>query len=514
MPQMTAHSLTRSTAPPPAVSRASRSGPRTVVIGAGLGGLATAARLAHAGYQVTLLERHNGPGGRAGLWESEGFRFDTGPSLVLMVEYWQQLFRDVGRRFEDYVSLVQLDPNYRIHYPDGSTLEITSRLNTLLENAERIEPGVAGGLLRFLGRSGEMYRKGLAFIDRNMHEPGSMFSLEHASMLLGSGALRGLRSMVGKHVRDERLRDALTFQSLYLGLSPYESMAIYSLLPYTEIAGGLYYPMGGIHRLAASLAQLAGELGAHIRYRARVARIEQTGRKVTGVLLEDGSRVPADIVISNADLPYTYAMLLGEPHARVDRLEFSCSVVLMYLGVSRRYSRLLHHNLAVPPEMRGACEDIFRHHRMPAEPPFYVCAPSRTDASVAPPGCENLFVLVLAPSQDPARPINWAVEGPRVEAQMLERLEAFGLDGLRRHIVTRRLFTPDDFARDFGNTRGEAFGLSHSLRQIGYLRPHNRHARLSNLYFVGQSTHPGCGLPMVLISARCVAERVLEEQPV
>jgi phytoene desaturase len=501
---------------PPAIRDRSRPGTtrRAVVIGAGLGGLAAAARLAHAGYQVTVVERHGVPGGRAGLWESEGFRFDTGPSLVLMVEYWQQLFLDVGRRLEDVVKLVQLDPNYRIHYPDGSTLEITSRMNALLENVERIEPGVTPGLLRFLARSGELYQKGLSFVDRNMHTHGAMFSLEHASMLLGTGALGSLRTMVGKYVRDERLRDALTFQSLYLGLSPYESLAIYSLLPYTEIAGGLYYPMGGMHTLATALAQLSTELGATVRYGTGVARIEYTGRRVTGVLLEDGSRVPADVVVSNADLPYTYASLLGEPYPRIDRMAFSCSVVLMYLGVSRRYSRLLHHNLVVPGNMRGACEEIFSHHRMPADPPFYICASSRTDPSVAPPGCENLFVLVLAPSQDPARPIDWSVEGPRVERQMLERLEGFGLDNLRRHIVTKRIFTPDDFTRDFGNIRGEAFGLSHGVRQIGWLRPRNRHPRLSNLYFVGQSTHPGCGLPMVLISARCVAERIAEEQPV
>jgi phytoene desaturase len=484
-----------------------------VIIGAGLGGLATAARLAHAGYAVTVVERHQVPGGRAGLWESEGFRFDTGPSLVLMREYWQQLFSDVGRRFEDYVTLVQLDPNYRIHYPDGSTLEITSRINALLQNAESLQPGVSEGLLRFLARSGELYRKGLAFIDRNMHQPSAMLSSRHLGMLLGTGALGSLRRMVGRFVEDERLRDALTFQSLYLGLSPYESMAIYSLLPYTEIAGGLYYPLGGIHRLSTGLAELADELGAEVRYDARVARIEHAERRVTGVLLADGSRLPADLVVSNADLPYTYASLLGEPYTGLERMEFSCSVVLMYLGVSRRYSRLLHHNLVVPADMRQACEDIFRHHRMPDDPPFYICAPSRTDPSVAPSGCENLFVLVLAPSQDPARPIDWSVEGPRLETRMLARLEAFGLDGLRRQLMTKRLFTPDDFRLEFGNLRGEAFGLSHGIRQIGYFRPHNRHPRISNLYFVGQSTHPGCGLPMVLISARCVAERVLAEQP-
>jgi phytoene desaturase len=318
--------------------------------------------------------------------------------------------------------------------------------------------------------------------------------------------------MVGKFIADERLRDALTFQSLYLGLSPYESMAIYSLLPYTEIAGGLYYPMGGIHQLSVALAQVASELGAELRYGAAVSRIERDRSRATGVMLADGTRVAADLVVSNADLPYTYASLLGEPYPNIDRMDFSCSVVLMYLGVSRRYEQLLHHNLIVPRDMRAACEDIFRRHRMPEEPPFYICAPSRTDPSVAPAGCESLFVLVVAPSQNPGRPIDWAVEAPRLEARMLERLEAFGLEGLQQHLVTRRLFTPDDFRRDFGNLRGEAFGLSHGLGQIGYFRPHNRHPAVRNLYFVGQSTHPGCGLPMVLISARCVAERVVAEQ--
>ncbi|HEU5169857.1 MAG TPA: phytoene desaturase family protein [Gemmatimonadales bacterium] len=488
--------------------------PTAVVIGAGLGGLAAAARLAHAGFSVTVLERHEVPGGRAGLWESEGFRFDTGPSLVLMVEYWRQLFEGLGRRLEDYVSLVQLDPSYRIHYPDGSTLEVTSRLNRLLENLERVEPGVTPRFLEFLARSGELYRKGLAFVDRNMHAPRAMFSLQHLSMLLGTGALGGLRAMVGRYVRDERLRGALTFQSLYLGLSPYDSLAVYSLLPYTEIAGGLYYPMGGMHRLVLALDRLARELGAEIRYGAAAARIERSTRRAAGVRLEDGSRVAADVVVANSDLPYTYETLLGEKYPGIDRMDFSCSAVLMYLGVRRRYPGLLHHNLVVPSGMREACDDIFRRHRMPDDPPFYVCAPSRTDPEVAPAGCEAVFVLVLAPSQHPASPVDWSIEGPRVEARMLERLERFGLEELRRHLVTKRVVTPDDFTRQFGNVRGEAFGLAHGFRQIGWLRPHNRHSRLDNLYFVGQSTHPGCGLPMVLISARCVAERILDEHPV
>jgi len=217
-------------------------------------------------------------------------------------------------------------------------------------------------------------------------------------------------------------------------------------------------------------------------------------------------------VLVNADLPYAYETLLGEPYKNIDRFDFSCSAFLMYLGVDRAYPALPHHNLVVPSDLRCACADIFERHQVPADPAFYVCNPSKTDPALAPAGMENIYVLVPVPSQDPARPIDWAVEGPRLEAEMLERLERFGLTDLRRHLVTKRTFTPQDFHLELGATRGEAFGLAHGIDQVGYFRPHNRHAECTNLFFVGQSTHPGCGVPMVLISSRLVVERMLAEQ--
>jgi phytoene desaturase len=499
-------------APPP---RPRPGAPSAIVIGAGLGGLATAARLAHHGYAVTVLERHEIPGGRAGVWRSEGFTFDTGPSLVMMVEYWQKLFRDLGRRFEDYVTLVQIDPCYRVHFPDGTTHDQSSTLNRLIESCERIEPGVTPRLLQYLAKAGRMYTDGLKFIGRNMHRVTDMVNLPNLSMLGGTGALGDLQKMVGKYVTDERLKQALSFQTLYLGLSPYESLAIYSLLPYVEIAGGIHYPLGGMHQLPLALERLGGELGVQFRYNAPVQRIERDGDRVRGVVLSSGERLTADVVVTNADLPYAYDKLLGEPYKGIEEKQFSCSVVLMYVGVDRHYPHLPHHTFVVGRDMRATCEDMFERHRMPDDPPFYVVASSRTDPSQAPPGCENLFVLVLAPSQPRNRSewIDWSVEGPRVEQQTFERMETLlGMTDLRKHVVTKRLVTPQTFADRYGNLRGEAFGLSHNLMQIGYFRPHNRHATLRNLYFVGQSTHPGCGLPMVLISAECVTERVLEEQ--
>ncbi len=490
-----------------------RRGATALVLGAGLGGLAAAVRLAHAGYRVTVVEQHDVPGGRAGVWRSEGFSFDTGPSMVLMTECWQQLFTDVGRRLEDYLTLVQCDPYYRLHFADGSTLEMSSTLNRLLDNLEQIEPGCRSRALQFIADTGELYRKGLEFISRNMHRPEAMLRVGGLGFRFGARALGDLQALVRRYFRDERLQHALTFQSLYLGLSPFDSLGIYSLLAHAEMAGGIHYPLGGMHQLPLALERLGREFGVEYHYDTRVVALEKSGERVSAAVTADGRRLTADVVVANADLPYVHDALLGEPHPRAERLEYSCSVVLLYLGVNRTYPGLLHHNLVVSRDLREVCDDLFVQKRMPEDSPFYVVATTRTDPSQAPPGCENLFVLVLAPSQDPSRPIDWSVEGPRVEQRTLERLEAFGLENLRQHIVTRRLVTPDDFTRRFGNLRGEAFGLAHGLSQIGYFRPHNRHARYRNLYFVGQSTHPGCGVPMVLISAECVAERITSEIP-
>ena len=488
--------------------------PRVIVVGAGLGGLAAAARLAALGYHVTVVERHDVPGGRAGLWESRGFSFDTGPSMVMMLECWHRLFADLGRRIEDYLTLVKCDPNYRLTFADGSTLEMTTRLDQLFKNIEAMEPGCTPRARAFLKHTGELYRRGVPFISRNMNRVTSMLGAGRLGLRFGLSALGDLQRLVRKYVRDPRLQQALTFQTLYLGVSPYKALGVYGLLPFAELNGGIHYPVGGVHQLARALERLGAEFGATYQYGVAVTRLEKQGRAVTRVELADGRHLEADLVVCNADLPYAHAALLGEPHPRSERFVYGNSAVLLCLGLDRTYPNLLHHNLVMPTDLEGACRQIFSEHRVPDEPPLYVVASTRTDPGQAPPGCENVFVLVPAPSQDPARPIDWSVEGPLVEARTLARLDATLMPGLRAHIVTSRRTTPDDFTARFGNLRGEAFGLSHNFGQVGYFRPHNRHARYRNLYFVGQSTQPGCGVPMVLISAELVTQRIRAEQPV
>jgi len=308
---------------------------RAVVIGAGIGGLATAVRLAVAGYSVTVLERHDRPGGRAGRWESHGFTFDTGPSLLLMLEEWRELFSSAGRRLEDYLDLVQVDPNYKVHFPDGSVLEMTTRLNRLLEEMERLEPGCAPRVLEYLARTRQLYDTGLAYISRNFDSPLDMLRGGDLRSLTGLGALGDLQKLVGRYVKDERLQQALSFQALYLGLSPYDALAIYALLPYAELGGGIHYPMGGMHQVPLALERLGRELGVRHRYGADVARLETDASGVGAAVLADGDRVSGDLFVVNADLPWAYQHLLGEPYPGIERKRFSCSVVLMYLGLDR-----------------------------------------------------------------------------------------------------------------------------------------------------------------------------------
>jgi phytoene desaturase len=497
------------------MSKPAEGGRTVVVVGAGVGGLASAIRLAHAGYRVTVVEKSSMPGGRNGRWISEGFTFDTGPSLLMMTEYWEKLFSDVGRKFSDYLNVVQLIPNYRVHWPDGTRLELTPEINKYLAELETVEPGCGPRVLEYLAKASAMYQSGLKFISRNMTSVADMLQPGQLGALSSLGALGDLQKMVGKYVKDEKLKQVLSFQALYLGISPYDALAIYSLLPYTELGGGLHYPMGGMHELPRALERLGRELGIEFVYDAPVASLEKQNGRISAVVTGDGRRFVGDTVLVNADLPYAYRHLLGEDYPNIEKKKFACSVVLMYIGVNREYPDLLHHNFLVSQDMEATCRRLFDENRMPDDSPIYLVATSRTDKTQAPPGCENLFVLTLAPSQpaDPAKRIDWSVEGPKVEASLLERMERTWMPGLRESIVTKKLVTPDDFTANYGNLRGEAFGLNHNLLQIGAFRPQNRHASYKNLFFVGQSTHPGCGLPMGLIGAECVTDRIRAERP-
>ncbi len=485
-----------------------------LVIGAGLGGIATAARLARAGFNVKVLEKNETPGGRCSQLIRDGHRFDTGATLLLMPEVFAETYTALDERMEDHLELRRIDPTYQLRFEEGTELALTSNLNALQAQVEAIEPGSFGNLLRYLVEGHQAYHLCLErFVGRNFYHFLDYFSLQNLPLLFKLKALVKHYDNIGHYFQDPHLKAAFTFQNMYLGLSPFDAPATYSLVQYTELADGVWFPVGGIYRVIESLAAIAEAYGVHFMYNTPVKQIEVEGRRATGVVLQDGSRLGADVIVANADLPYVYAHLLPD-RAEADyleRLKYTCSAIMFYWGVDTVYPQLGTHNVFLAGDYHASFDRIFKDHLLPDEPSFYVHAPARTDPSAAPAGEDTLMVLVPAGHLDAGIAQDWDALQSRARSAVMHRLASAGIVDLEKHLKFEVSYTPCDWLSIYNLAKGAAFGLSHNFMQVGYLRPQNRHHRYGNLYFVGSSTHPGTGLPMVLLSARLTTERILKE---
>jgi len=490
-----------------------------IVIGAGIGGIATAGRLAREGHAVTVLEKGARPGGRVAVIEKDGFRFDTGPTLFLMPEVFAETYAALGERMEEHLDLVRLDPTYRAHFHDDSTLDLTSVLPEMRKQLDAIEPGSFDAFLRFMAEGYRSYNLSLEkFVGRNFYSYLQYFDLKNLPLLFQMKALVKHAANTQSYFKDPRLQAAFSFQNMYLGLSPYDAPATFTLLQYTELGDGVWFPRGGMYRPIETLEQIAAGLGVRFRYNTPVAKINVAGNRATGVTLEDGGVLPADVVVANADLPYVYSDLLPDDGsaARLYRKKFTSSALMFYWGVKGEKSpELLHHNVFLADdEYKASFDRIFNDLSLPERPSFYVNAPSRTDPSFAPRGGDSLMVLVPVGHMNADNSQDWAALTARARASVIERLEGIGVKDLAGRIVFEETMGPEEYKNRLNLAKGSAFGLSHNFLQVGYLRPHNRHARYTNLYFAGASTHPGTGLPIVLLSARLTTERILKEQTV
>jgi phytoene desaturase len=488
--------------------------PNALVIGAGIGGIATAARLACHGYRVTVLEKGERAGGRCHRLVKDGHYFDTGPTLFLMPEIYAQTFASLGERLEDHLDLRRIDPTYHIHFADGSTLAQTSDLNAMQAQLEAIEPGSFGGFLRYLYEGHRHYKLALPhLVERSFHDLLDFCNLKNLFLLFRLKLLARHYDNVGNYFDDPRLKAAFTFQDMYLSLSPYEAPATYSLLQYAELVGGVWFPLGGMGRIVEALTDIAERSGARFMYNTPVAQINVDGRRATGVTLANGRQIGADIVVANADLPYVYRCLL--PHdgmvKRLERKKYTCSTITFYWGVDKPYPQLKTHTLFLGDNYRQSFDRILKDLTLPDEPSFYVHAPARVDSSAAPHGQDTLMVVVPVGHINDAAPQNWAAIQKQARQLVLQRLAKIGVDEVDKHIKFEVSYTPLDWQSRYNLTKGATLGLGHNLMQMGYLRPQNRHARYRNLYFVGSSTHPGNGVATVLVSARLTSGRILQD---
>ncbi len=489
--------------------------PTALVIGAGIGGIATAARLAKNGYDVTVLEKNDTPGGRCNQFIEEGHRFDIGPTLFLMPEVWEETFASLGEKMSDHLDLRRIDPTYKVYFEDGLQLELTSDIGKMQTQLEKVEKTAFSGFLNYIAEGNKHYKVSLEkFVGRNFLNIFEYFSLKNLPLIFQLKALGKHYTNTSRFFKDERLKAAFTFQNMYLGLSPYDAPATYSLLQYTELAEGVWYPMGGMYAGIQSLVNIAEKLGVKFVYNSAVKKIHVGNSKVESVETVDGKTYTADIFVGNADLPYIYKELLPDVKEakKLEEKLYTCSTIMFYWGVDKQYPQIAHHNVFLGGDYKASFDDIFEKHNLPESPSFYVHAPARTDESAAPKGEDTLYVLVPVGHLDARSKQDWDTLINRARETVFLRLfKEFGISDLKEHIKFEVVYQPETWKTRFNLEKGAAFGLSHNFWQVGYLRPQNRHNKYKNLYFAGASTHPGTGLPIVLLSARLTTERILKE---
>jgi phytoene desaturase len=479
--------------------------PHAVVIGSGFGGLAAAIRLGARGYRVTILESLEQPGGRARVFRQDGFTFDAGPTIVTAPFLFEELWTLCGRRMQDDIRLTPLDPFYRLYFDDGTTLDCSGDDAAMRSRIAALSPGDVRGYEAFLRQAEAIYRVGF---EQLAHVPfGTLRDMLKA--LPGMARLRADRSvyaLAAAHVRDERLRTALSFHPLFIGGNPFAVTAIYALVIHLERAHGVHFAHGGTGALVRGLLGLAEGQGARIRYGAEVKEITTMAGRATGVILASGQPIGADIVVSNADAAHTYEKLLPSITRRrwTDRklagARHSMSVVVWYFGTKRRYEAVPHHAILFGPRYRGLIDDIFEKKVLSEDFSLYLHRPTATDSSLAPDGCDAFYALVPVPNLQSG--MDWQAQAEPFRQRIQARLEATLLPGLGEALVTSRMMTPRAFEQELLSVHGAAFGLEPRLLQSAWFRPHNRSEEVERLYLVGAGTHPGAGLPGVLSSAR------------
>lgn len=496
---------------------------RIVVIGSGFGGLATAVRLAARGHDVTLVEKRDKPGGRAYVYKQDGFTFDGGPTVITAPWMINELFELAGRDPADYVTMVPVDPFYRIFFSDGGQFDYVGDRERMLSSIREFSafPEDAAGYERFIGKTEKIFAKGFTELAATPFL-NVMDMVRIVPDLLKLESYRSVYGFVSRFVKDDRLRQVLSFHPLLVGGNPFQTTSIYTLIHHLEREWGVWFAMGGTGAIVEGLVCLFSELGGKLMLGTGVDEILTSGGRATGVRLDDGRDLPADVVVCNGDVAASYQKLLPKASRkkytdrRLARMRYSMSLVVIYFGTDRRYrdatdNRLVHHNIILGPRYKELLGDIFNRKTLADDFSLYLHMPTITDPSLAPEGGEAFYVL--APVPHLGGKIDWAREAKPYRDKIMGFLEEHYLPDLSRHLVSEHMIDPRHFEGVLSSYLGSAFSVEPVLTQSAWFRPHNRSEELPNLYFVGAGTHPGAGLPGVLSSAKIADDLIAESAP-
>jgi phytoene desaturase len=490
--------------------------PAVAIIGGGFGGLAEAIRLQARGFQVTLFEKRPFLGGRAYQLQKDGYTFDMGPSLITAPFIIDRVFEAAGKRMNDYLDLIPLDPFYRVYFHDGSFMDYSGDPEKMKKEISRFSPEDAAQYDRFFRDIKKVYD---AVITEGL---GSRPFLTLKSFLtfapkaIRLGGWRPVYDFVARYFKDQRTRFMFSFHPLFIGGSPFRAPSIYIMIPYLERAAGVWFSKGGMYSVVQAFEKIFRELGGEVRAGVEIDEIVIRNGVAAGVRVGD-QIFPADAVVSNGDVPWVYRNLIKPEHrarrwtdASIDRLHMSMSCFLLYIGTRKQYPQLKHHTLIISKRYRELVEDIFDRKILPEDFSLYLHAPTRTDPAMAPPGCESMYVLLPVPHLGSG--IDWSkAAGPLTDRLLAFLEDDFGLTGLRQNIDVLETFSPQDFASSLNAHLGSAFSIEPRLMQSAYFRPHNRSEELKHLYFVGAGTHPGGGVPGVLLGAEATESCILED---
>ncbi len=488
--------------------------PSVIVVGAGIGGIAAAAHLARRGARVMVFEKNSGSGGRCNRFTREGHHFDTGPTLFVMPLLYETEFAALGVSMRKVLELQRVDPTYHLVFDDGSQLALTSDMEAMQEQLEAIEPGSFQGLLGYLEEGRRHYHLAMErLVNRDFRTASEFFTFDNLPLLFSLKPLVQHYRNMSAYFAEPRLKAAFTFQDVYMGLSPFEAPATFSMMPYTELAHGVWYPRGGMYRVVEALMVIAREAGVEFEFNTAVERIEVNGTRARGVALADGRLMEADVVLANADLPYVYQQLLPED-ALADQLarkRFSCSVISFFWGVDKPYDSLEPHTLFLADNYRENFDQIIHDLALPKNPSLYLHAPARLDPTMAPAGQDTLIAIVPVGHLSENGDQDWKAIRDQARQEVFCRLATLGITDLEAHLKFEVNYTPLSWRKRYNLMKGATHGLCHNLTQLGYFRPRNRHPHYHNLYFVGASTHPGTGMPTAFVSARLAAGRIAED---